>query len=164
MSHVVEVIEVDVPVTVAYNQWTQFTDFPHFMEGVEKVQQLDANHLHWVAKIGGSTREWDAEITEQVPDQRISWTAQDGTRSVGTVTFDRVGPVTTKVQVQLDFEPSGVMETVGDKLGFVAAQVRRDLMHFRDFLDERGAATGAWRGEVHDGEPQRSDNPNGVSR
>ena len=139
MSHVIEVIEVDVPAAVAYSRWAQFTAFPQFMEAVESVEQVDDTHLHWVAKIIGSTREWDAEITEQVPGQRISWRAQDGPHNAGTVTFDRVGPETTKVKVQMDFEPEGVVEKVGDKLGLVAAQVRRDLANFRDFVDEHPA-------------------------
>lgn len=136
MSHVVEAIEVDVPAAVAYSRWADFTAFPQYMEGVEKIEQKDATHLHWVAKILTAKREWDAEITEQVPGERISWRAQDGPHNTGTIRFDPVGPETTNVNVQMDFDPEGLVETLGDKLGFVTAQVRRDLIHFRDFVVE----------------------------
>lgn len=136
MSHMVEAIEVDVPASVAYSRWAEFTAFPQYMESVEKVQDLDPTHVHWKARILASTREWDAEITEQVPGQRISWRAQDGPSNSGTITFDPLGPQSTKIEVQMDFEPEGVVETVGDKLGVVQAQVRRELMNFRDFVDE----------------------------
>lgn len=149
MSQVLEFVEVDVPVRVAYNQWTQFEEFPQFMEGVEKVQQLDDTYMHWVARIGGTRREWDAEITEQVPDRRVAWRALDGALNAGAVTFEPVSPVKTRVKLELEFEPDGLVENVGDKLGFVAAQARRDLDRFREFISERGIETGGWRGEIH---------------
>lgn len=154
MSQVMETIEVDVPVTVAYNQWTQFEEFPEFMDGVEEVRQLDATHLHWVASIAGVRREWDAEVVEQVPDKLVSWTNVDGATNRGTVTFDRVAPGATKVTLALDFEPEGLVENVGDKLGIVAGQARGDLERFREFITSRGMETGAWRGEVRDGEAE----------
>jgi uncharacterized membrane protein len=154
MSIVTETIDVDVPVHVAYNQWTQFEEFPAFMGGVEKVTQLDDTHLHWVASIAGVRREWNAKIIDQVPDTKVSWTNIDGSDNTGAVTFDAIGPTTTRVTLALDFEPSGVVENVGDKLGIVAGQARSDLESFREFVTARGASTGAWRGEVQDGVEQ----------
>lgn len=152
MTEVLETVEVDVPIRVVYDQWTQFEEFPLFMEGVEKVQQLDDSHLHWVAKIGGVRREWDAKISEQVPDERIAWHSLDGPQNAGTVTFEAMGPSRTKVTLSIDFEPDGLVETVGDKLGIVKARVGGDVERFRDFITARGTETGAWRGEIHDGD------------
>lgn len=149
MSQVTETIDVDVPVSVAYNQWTQFEDFPRFMDGVEEVRQLDDTHLHWVASIAGVKREWDATITDQIPDELVAWTNINGAVNRGVVTFDRIAPMSTRVTLALDFEPEGLVENVGDKLGFVKGQARSDLEHFREFITARGTATGAWRGEVH---------------
>lgn len=151
MSQVTETIEVDVPVNVAYNQWTQFEEFPNFMDGVDEVRQLDDTHLHWVASFAGVRREWDAKIDEQVPDKRVSWSNVDGATNKGTVRFDRVAATATRVTLELEFEPDGLLENVGDKLGFVSGMARRDLELFRDFITNRGASTGAWRGEVHHG-------------
>lgn len=149
MSRVEETIEVDVPVRIAYNQWTQFEEFPQFMDGVEEVRQLDDTHLHWVASIAGIRREWDAEIIEQVPDRCLSWANIDGVTNRGTVTFEPIAPRTTRVSLSLDFEPEGLIENVGDKLGLVAVRARADLERFRDFITSRGYESGAWRGEVH---------------
>lgn len=151
MSTVTETIEVDVPVRVAYNQWTQFEEFPEFMSGIDRVDQLDDTHLHWVASIAGVTREWNAEITEQVPDTRISWTSTDGATNNGAVSFDSTGPATTKVTLALDFEPEGIVEQVGDKLGIVESQARADLTSFREFITSRGTETGGWRHGVPGG-------------
>jgi uncharacterized membrane protein len=151
MSIVTETIEVDVPISVAYNQWTQFEDFPQFMGGIDSVTQIDDTHLHWVASIAGVRREWTAVITEQVPDKRIAWTATEGTTNSGLVTFDPVGPASTRVSLTLEFEPAGVAETVADKVGLVRSETQADLERFRDFITTRGAATGAWRREVHGG-------------
>ncbi|MDQ4070890.1 MAG: SRPBCC family protein [Actinomycetota bacterium] len=148
MSTVEKSIEVELPVSTVYNQWTQFEEFPQFMQGVESVTQLDDTHLHWVAEIAGVRREWDAEIVDQVPDQRIAWRSIDGTGNGGIVTFDPVGPSTTRVNLQIDFEPEGLAETVGDKLGFVSQQTEGDLKSFKSFIEERRVETGAWRGEV----------------
>jgi uncharacterized membrane protein len=142
-------IEVDVPVTTAYNQWTQFETFPQFMEGVKEVQQLDDTHLHWVTEVGGKTKEYQAEITEQVPDQRIAWRSTEGASNSGVVTFHHLAPGRSRVSFQLGYEPEGMMEEAGDALGIMDNQVTSDLMRFKEFIEERGDETGAWRGEVH---------------
>ena len=143
-----ESIDVKVPVRTAYDQWTQFETFPQFMEGVESVRQLDDTHLHWEADIAGVTRAWDAEITEQTPDQRIAWRATEGAENAGVVTFHRLDEGQTRVMLQLEFEPEGVVETAGDALGFVKRRATGDLGRFKEFIEARGAETGAWRGEV----------------
>jgi uncharacterized membrane protein len=148
MSTIEESIEIDVPIRTVYDQWTQFEDFPAFMEGVESVQQIDDTHLHWVAEVAGVRREWDAEITEQHPDERVAWTATDGTRNAGAVTFHRVAEDKTKVMLQLDVEPEGLVEQAGDKLGFVRRRVTGDLERFKEMIEQRGTSTGAWRGDV----------------
>jgi uncharacterized membrane protein len=143
-----ESIDVNVPVRTAYDQWTQFETFPQFMEGVESVRQLDDTHLHWEADITGVTRQWDAEITEQTPDQRVAWRATEGAENAGVVTFHRVDDGVTRVMLQLEFEPEGVVEQAGDALGFVKRRATGDLGRFKEFIEARGAETGAWRGEV----------------
>jgi uncharacterized membrane protein len=148
MAKVEKSIDVRVPVRTAYNQWTQFEEFPRFMEGVKEVRQLDDTHLHWVADVGGKTEEWEARITEQSPDQRVAWTAESGTMNAGVVSFHKLDPETTRVMLQLEYDPAGVVETVGDKLGFVSRRVEGDLGRFKTFIEERGRETGAWRGEV----------------
>ncbi|MFJ7181719.1 SRPBCC family protein [Streptomyces massasporeus] len=149
MSQVEESIEVRVPVHTAYNQWTQFESFPPFMDGVERIEQRTDTLTHRVTKIGGQAREFDAELTEQVPDERVAWTTVGGeARQAGVVTFHRVQDDTTKVMLQLDFDPRGVAATVGDKPGFVKRQVSGDLARFKEFMEARGAETGAWRGKV----------------
>ena len=148
MATIEESIDVQVPVRTAYDQWTQFEEFPRFMAGVESVTQLDDTHLHWVADIGGVKREWDAEITEQHPDERVAWKATDGADNAGVVTFHRLDDATTKVMLQLDFDPEGFVEQVGDKLGIVKSQTKADLDRFKEFIEERGSETGAWRGDV----------------
>jgi predicted PurR-regulated permease PerM/uncharacterized membrane protein len=148
MSTVEKSIEVKLPVSTVYNQWTQFEEFPQFMEGVERVTQLDDTRLHWVAEIAGAVREWDAEIVDQQPDQRIAWRSIDGAGNGGIVTFSPVGAEATRVSLQMQFEPEGLAETVGDKLGFVSKQAEGDLKRFKSFIEERGNETGAWRGQV----------------
>jgi len=148
MSIYEESIEVNVPVSTAYNQWTQFEEFPQFMEGVEKVIQLDDTRLHWVAEIAGQHREWDATITEQRPDERIAWTSTSGAKNAGVVTFHRIDDNTTRVMLQMEFEPDDAMEKTGDVLGMVRRQVKRNLERFKDFIESRGRETGAWRGEI----------------
>jgi uncharacterized membrane protein len=149
MSSVIEAaVEVDVPVTTAYNQWTQFEQFPAFMEGVEEVRQIDDTHLHWSAEIAGVHREWDAEITEQSPDQRIAWRSIDGTANAGVVTFHKLSDRKSRVALQLDVEPDGAAETVGEKLGFIKRRAEGDMERFKDMIEGRGVETGAWRGEV----------------
>ncbi len=148
MSVVEKSIEVELPVSTVYNQWTQFEEFPQFMEGVEQVTQLDETRLHWVAEIAGVKREWDAEIIDQEPDQRIAWRSVDGAGNGGIVTFQPTGASATRVNLQMEFEPDGLAETIGDKLGFVSKQAEGDLKRFKSFIEERGGETGAWRGEV----------------
>ena len=148
MSTIEQSIEVNVPVRTAYNQWTQFEDFPHFMEGVEKVNQIDDVNLHWVAEILGQHREWDAKITEQTPDERIAWTNVDGATNAGVVTFHRIDDNTTRVMLQMEFDPEGFAEKAADALGLVTGRVKGDLERFKTFIESRGQETGAWRGEV----------------
>jgi uncharacterized membrane protein len=151
MASVVESIDVEVPVSTAYNQWTQFEEFPRFMEGVESVSQVDDTHLHWVAEIAGKRKEWDAEITEQHPDERVAWRATSGAENAGVVTFHRLSDSTTRVTLQLDVEPDDPIESVGTALGFLQRRVKGDLERFKEFIESRGVETGAWRGEVEAG-------------
>ena len=151
MASVVESIDVEVPVQVAYNQWTQFEEFPRFMEGVKSVTQIDDTHLRWVAEVGGKEEEWTAEITEQKPDERIAWRATTGAENAGVVTFHRIDDNTTRVTLQIDAEPEGVVENVGTALGFLNRRVKGDLERFKEFIESRGTETGAWRGEVEAG-------------
>ena len=148
MATIEESVEVEVPVRTAYNQWTQFEEFPRFMEGVEEVRQLNDTKVHWVAEIAGQRREWDAEITEQTPDQRIAWCATEGATNAGVVTFHRLDDGRSKVMLQLDFEPEGAVEKVGDKLGLVKTRAKGDLKRFKAFIESQGRESGAWRGEV----------------
>jgi uncharacterized membrane protein len=148
MSQIIEAIDVDVPVRVAYDQWTQFEEFPKFMEAVESVEQLDDTTLRWTAEIAGVKKTWTAKITEQTPDQRIAWTSVEGAQNAGVVTFHRLDDRRTRVTLQLDVEPEGPVESVGDALGIVARQAKGDLERFKEFVESRGVATGAWRGEV----------------
>jgi uncharacterized membrane protein len=151
MAEIHESIEVEVPVQTAYNQWTQFEDFPRFMESVERVQQLDDKRLHWVADVGGTKAEWDAEITHQEPDRRVAWRATSGFPNWGEVTFEPVNGK-TRINVNMQFEPEGMKETAGSALGFDSRTVKKDLQHFKDFIEGRGTETGAWRGEVKGGQ------------
>ncbi|MEO6208213.1 MAG: SRPBCC family protein [Candidatus Limnocylindrales bacterium] len=148
MSQILESIEVDVPVRTAYDQWTQFEEFPRFMDGVESIRQIDDTHLEWTASIAGVRKEWRAEITEQTPDQRIAWRATDGAENAGVVTFHRLDDRKSRVTLQLDVEPEGPLEVAGDVLGFIQRSATGDLKRFKAFIEERGSATGAWRGEV----------------
>ena len=148
MKAIEESIEVEVPVTTAYNQWTQFESFPAFMDGIERVEQKDDTHLRWVAEIGGDKREWDAEITEQHPDHRVAWRAVDQNGPNGVVTFHKLNEGRTKVMVQMDYEPEGMKESVGSLAGFDSHRVRGDLESFKTFIESRGSETGAWRGNV----------------
>ena len=149
MAKIEKDIVVDVPVSVAYNQWTQFEEFPTFMDGVEEVRQLDDTHLQWVASVGGKRNEWKAEITEQKPDQRVAWRSTDGKTNKGEVSFRPADAGSrTEVTVVMGWEPEGVKETIGGALGFDKRQVKKDLDRLESLLDERGGQeTGAWRGE-----------------
>ncbi|HET9901371.1 MAG TPA: SRPBCC family protein [Actinomycetes bacterium] len=153
MSNVTESIDVKVPVRTVYDQWTQFETFPQFMEGVERIDQITDTKTHWVTKIGGVEREFDADITEQHPDERVAWKSTTGPDQAGVVTFHRLSDDTTRVTVQMDYEPEGVVENVGDKLGIVKRRVTGDLERFKQFIEARGTETGGWRGDV-DAAPQ----------
>jgi carbon monoxide dehydrogenase subunit G len=144
-------IQVDAPVSTAYNQWTQFEDFPHFMGGVKEVHQHSDQSLHWVAEIAGVRREWEATIIEQVPDQKIAWAAKEGATNAGAVRFEPVGVGSTLVHLSLEYEPEGLVETVGDKLGVVERQVEADLQRFKALVESKGYATGGWRGTIDPG-------------
>jgi uncharacterized membrane protein len=147
MSTIEESVEVNVPVRTAYDQWTQFEEFPRFMEGVESIRQIDDTHLHWVAEIAGQRREWDAEITEQHPDERIAWTSTSGQRNAGVVTFHRLADDRTKVMLQIDHDPDGLLDKAGDALGLVRRQAKGDLTRFKELIEARGEASGGWRGD-----------------
>ena len=148
MARIERSIDVDVPVGTAYNQWTQFEEFPRFMEGVEEVRQLDDKRLVWRATIAGKTEEWHAEIDEQVPDERVAWHATTGATNAGVVTFHYLEPNKTRVMLQVEYEPQGAVENVGSALGVVERRVAGDLERFKEFIESRGAETGAWRGEI----------------
>jgi uncharacterized membrane protein len=151
MSRIQQSIDVHVPVRVAYDQWTQFEEFPRFMDGVEQVRQLDDAHLHWVATIGGKRQEWDAEIVGQTPDQLVSWRSTSGAPNAGAVSFRQLDPESTRVTLTMEVEPQGAVEKVGDALGVTDRAVRGDLERFKDYIESRGAPTGGWRGEVDGG-------------
>jgi len=151
MSSTTESIEVDVPVSTAYNQWTQFEDFPSFMAGVHEVRQLDDTHLRWRADVGGKPESWDSEITEQVPDRVIAWRSTSGARNEGRVTFQRLSDTRTRIDLRIDYEPRGMVERLGDAVGAVSMRAKGNLERFKQFLEHRGAETGAWRGRVSQG-------------
>jgi uncharacterized membrane protein len=155
MSRISESIEIDLPVHTVYNQWTQFEDFPQFMEGVESVKQLDDTRLHWVAEIGGHRREWDAKIVDQTPDHHIAWEGSPEDPS-GGVTFEPIADNRTLVTLEFHFEPQGMKEKVGDTLGVADRPVRGDLERFKHFVESRGTETGAWRGDISGGQAQAS--------
>jgi uncharacterized membrane protein len=150
MSTVSSTVDVDVDVTTAYNQWTQFESFPSFMDGVESVTQQDPTHTHWVVKVGGARKEFDAEVTDQTPDQVIAWrsTGGDTDGHTGRVTFESLGATSTRVDIELGWEPDGLVEKAGAALGFDQRQVDSSAKDFKQFIESRGAETGAWRGDV----------------
>ena len=150
MSRITDHVDVDVPVTVGYDQWTQFESFPEFMEGVERVVQLDAKTLDWTARVAGRTKHWRAEIVEQEPDQVIAWQSVEGARNDGRVTFEPTSAASCRITLELDVEPEGAIEATGDALGFVSRRVKGDLERFKEFIETRDQATGAWRGQIED--------------
>jgi uncharacterized membrane protein len=155
MARIEESIDVNVPVTTAYNQWTQFEEFPRFMEGVESVTQIDDTHLRWVAEIGGQRNEWEAEIIEQEPDRRVAWRAREGHHTSGNVRFEPLGDSQARIQVVMEHEPEGLTETLGSALGADSRRVKGDLDRFKELVESRGVESGAWRGEVQSGERVR---------
>ena len=148
MTTVTKSIDVDVPITTAYNQWTQFETFPEFMSGVHSVKQIDDTHTHWTVDIAGVEREFDATITEQHPDERVAWNSTDGTTHAGVVTFHRLADDETRVTVQLDWQPEGLVENIGAVIGVDDLQVARDLKKFKELIEAQGVEEGAWRGDV----------------
>jgi uncharacterized membrane protein len=152
MATVERSIDVSAPVRTVYNQWTQFEEFPRFMAGVQEVRQLDDTHLRWVAEVAGQRRTWDAVITEQIPDERIAWASTEGARNGGVVTFHELADAKTRVMLQLEYDPESFLEKAGDAAGLVERQAQADVERFRRFVEERGVESGAWRGEVRDGE------------
>jgi uncharacterized membrane protein len=148
MAQIIETVDVDVPVDKAYNQWTQFETFPQFLSFVESITQIDDTHNHWRVKIGGVEREFDAVITEQHPDERVAWKSVDGTSHAGVVTFHKLSDTSSRVAVQIDWAPEGLVEKAGDLLNFDQRSVKKDLAHFKEFIESRPSETGAWRGDV----------------
>jgi uncharacterized membrane protein len=148
MATIEESIDVKAPLQTVYNQWTQFEEFPKFMDGVESVSQLSDDRLHWVAEIGGQRKEWDARITEQRPDERIAWASDTGTGNAGVVTFHRIDDQTTRVMLQMELYPEDWKEKAADLAGVAKRRVKKDLENFKQFLESRGVETGAWRGEI----------------
>jgi uncharacterized membrane protein len=153
MGAVTESVDVAVPVTTAYNQWTQFEEFPHFMEGVTTVRQISDTLIHWETEIGGVKRQFDAQITEQLPDERVAWKSTEGVRQAGVVTFHRLDETHSRVTAQMEFEPEGVAEQTADKLGVLSRRIKGDLKRFKKFIEDRRSETGAWRGEVKRPQP-----------
>ena len=163
MSRITQDIVVDVPVRVAYDQWTQFESFPQFMEGVERVVQLDDKTLDWTASIAGKTKQWRAEIIDQVPDSVVAWRSTEGARNDGAVRFQPQGGTSTRVTLELEIDPEGPIENIGAALGLVEGRVRGDLERFKEFVEGRGQATGAWRGEVEAGQVVDDDDTSSTS-
>jgi uncharacterized membrane protein len=147
-SSIVETIEVNVPVRTAYNQWTQFEEFPQFMASVKEIRQLDDKHLHWKANVAGEEKEWDVEITEQIPDKRIAWRSTSGVPNGGVATFHKISDNLTRVAVQMDYQPEGPMEKLGDAFGAVRMELRGNLQKFKEMMEARGKETGGWRGSI----------------
>jgi uncharacterized membrane protein len=152
-------LEVAAPVGAAYDQWTQFEEFPRFMDGVERVVQVDDKHLEWTASVAGREKTWTAEITDQTPDTRIAWKSTSGADNAGAVLFEALGPDRTRVTLKVDADPDGAVETVGANLGFLERRVKGDLERFRDYLESTGRASGGWRGEIHGDRVQEAPRP-----
>lgn len=149
MVQIIETIDVDVPVSTAYNQWTQFETFPSFLDEVVSIEQRDDTHLHWKVNVGGAEREFDAEVTEQHPDERVAWRSTGGeTEHAGVVTFHKLTDTSSRVTVQIDWEPEGLLEKVGSLVGVGKHAVKKDLENFKEFIESRGAETGEWREDV----------------
>lgn len=153
MEHVEKIVDVNCPIHTVYNQWTQFEEFPHFMAGVKEVRQIDDTHVHWHAEIWGKDKEWDAEITEQEPDKRISWKSISGAPNAGTVRFEPLDADRTRVRLVMAYEPEGAIENIGDAVGIFDTRVENTVQDFKKFIESRGRETGAWRGEVDKSRP-----------
>ena len=151
MERMTKSIDVDRPLSHVYNQWTQFEEFPKFMKGVKEVRQLDHQRLHWRADVGGKEKEWTARIIEQIPDDRIAWRSESGEYTSGRVNFARLGADRTRVTLEISYDPKGFIENAGDAVGVVSRRVENDLEHFKEFIENRGQETGAWRGTIREG-------------
>ena len=156
MERIKKSIEVDRPLSNVYNQWTQFEEFPKFMEGVKEVRQLDDQRLHWRADIAGKEKEWTAKIMEQIPDDRIAWRSESGEHTSGVVDFAKLGTDRTRVTLEISYDPKGFIENVGDAVGLVSRRVENDLEHFKEFIEGRRHETGAWRGMIREGHKSTS--------
>jgi uncharacterized membrane protein len=150
MEQIQKSIEVHRSLSQVYNQWTQFEEFPSFMEGVKEVKQLDDKRLHWVAEIGGKEKQWTARIIDQIPDHRIAWESESGEYTSGVVTFERLGADRTRVTLEMSYEPEGIVESAGDALGVVSRRIANDLENFKEFIENRSQETGAWRGMIRE--------------
>src|SRR5215475_16019990 len=150
MERIQKSINVDCPLRTVYNQWTQFEDFPYFMEGVKQVTQLDDKRLHWEADVGGKHKEWNARIVEQIPDHRIAWESEAGENTSGVVTFQAEGANRTRVNLELSYDPKGFVESAGDSLRVVSRRVENDLEHFKEFIENCGRESGGWRGTIRE--------------
>jgi uncharacterized membrane protein len=152
MERIEKTVEVNRPVSMVYNQWTQFEDFPQFMAGVKEVRQIDDTHVHWHAEVFGKDKEWDAEIVEQVPDRRIAWRSVSAdTPNAGEVRFEPVSVDSTRVHLTMEYEPEGAVENIGDALGLMSKRVQNTVEDFKEFIESRSRETGEWRGEIHGG-------------
>jgi uncharacterized membrane protein len=151
MSTIEESIDVNAPARKVYNQWTQFEEFPRFMAGVLEIRQLDDKRLHWRTNIGGKEKDFIVEITEQLPDERIAWRSRSGASHVGVVTFHALNGWQTRIMIQMEYEPEGIIENAGDALGFTTRRIENDLERFKEFIEARGSETGAWRGRIERG-------------
>ncbi|HET6742009.1 MAG TPA: SRPBCC family protein [Kribbella sp.] len=148
MGNTTESVDVEAPISTVYNQWTQFESFPQFMDGVDRIKQIDDTHTHWVTSIAGVTREFDATITEQHPDERVAWRSDTEPRHAGVITFHRLSATSTRVTAQMDIDPDGFAEQVADKTGLISHRVNGDLQRFKALIERRGSETGGWRGDV----------------
>jgi uncharacterized membrane protein len=151
MERLQKSIEVDCPLNQVYNQWTQFEEFPRFMEGVKSVKQVDDTRLHWVAEIAGKEKQWTAKIIEQIPDHRIAWESESGEFTSGVVSFQSLNPNRTRVSLEIAYDPKGFMENAGDAIGVVSRRIEGDLKRFKEFIENRGQETGGWRGTIREG-------------
>ena len=156
MERLQKTFEIDVPVRTAYNQWTQFEEFPRFMDGIKEVRQIDDTHQHWRASVGGKEKEWDAELTEQVPDQVIAWRSTSGAPNAGRVEFESLGTDRTRLVLTMEYEPETALEKAGDAVGVLSRRIDKTVDDFKEFIEQRGRETGAWRGEVHGGRETRT--------
>ncbi len=149
MTQIIETIDVDVPVTTAYNQWTQFEEFPRFLKHIESITQKNDTMLHWKVNVGGQVREFDAEIAEQHPDERVAWNSTGGeVDHAGVVTFHKLDDSKSRVTVQIDWEPESLLEKIGAAAGAGNRAVKNALEDFKKYIESQGSADGAWRGDV----------------